>query len=216
MRFDARVIYGSAANSDLTRDPQQLLAACEAAQRAGVEVLLTGRVNLKLSREKQINFDDYFFYDADATLTLVRTDDGVVLDTGAYNAIAGNTDKEAAKRVAASRATAKILQNLVPKFAERWERTMTDNVEFQVMVVGVDPNQADVLQLRLATQITAAEVHRRSLFEDVVVYNLFYPAGKAGPGERERIVQILRDTEAPRLEITPTKSEKQIHARLVP
>ncbi len=93
---------------------------------------------------------------------------------------------------------------------------MTDNVEYQVMVIGVNPDQADVLQTRLATRVTGAEVYRRSLFEDVVVFNLFYPGEKPGAEERRRVARILGDTDAPRLELIPTKIEKQIHAKSVP
>jgi hypothetical protein len=214
-KIEQRVVYSQAPNLDLTKDEQQMTAAREAAQRAGVEVILTGSVDLRLSREKKIHFDDYAFYDAWTTLTLIRVDDGQVLGAANYEAGAGHNDKTAAKRVAASRATTKILQDLIPKFAERWERTVTDNAEFQVMVVGVNAAEADVVQDRLATRLTGAEVHRRSLFEDVAVFNIYYPVKEARPGERERIEQVLGDIVAPRFKLTPTKNEKYIHARRV-
>jgi len=215
IRYEPRVIYSPAPNIDLTKDAQQLTAAREVAERAGVEVILTGRVDLVLSREKKIHFDDYTFYNARATLTLIRVDDGKVLDTGSYEAGAGNPDKEAAKRIAASRATTRILQDLIPRFAARWERTMTDNAEFQVMVVGVNSAEAALVEDRLATRLPEAEVYRRSLFEDVAVFNLYYPAEKLRPGERERVEQVLRDITAPRFKTAPTKTEKHICARRV-
>jgi len=215
MRYEPRVIYTEAPNLDLTQDLQQLEKAREAAQRAGVEVLLTGRVDLTLAREQDIHFDHYTFYYAKALLTLIRVDDGVVLASGQYEAEAGNPDPQAAKRVASSRATAKILDQLVPPFAERWERTMTDNVAFQVMVVGVNEAEAGVVQDRLATRLKDVTVYRRSLYEDVVVFNLYYPPEKTRPGERVRIEEVLLDLVSPRFKVIPTETEKKIHATRV-
>ena len=216
MDFEPRVIHHQAAHTNLTKDPQRLEATRIAATTAGVEVILTGRVDVTLAREKKIHFDDYIFYDARTTLTLIRVDDGLTLGTGTFEAGAGGSDKEATKRAAVSRATTKVLQDSIPKFAERWERTMTDNAEFQVMVVGVNPAEADVVEERLATRMPEAEVYRRSLFEDVAVFNLYYPTAKPQPGERERIEQVLRDLETPRFKIVPAKSEKHVWARRVP
>jgi len=215
IRFEPRVIFPPASNVDLTKNEQQLIAAREAAQRAGVEVILTGSAALKQTRAKRIHFDDYTFFDVRTSLTLIRVDDGQVLGTGVYEAEAGNTDKTAAGKVAASRAVTRVLQDLVPKFAERWERTMTDNADFQVMVVGVNVTEADIVQDRLATRLSGAEVYRRSFFEDVAVFNIYYPVKEARPAERDRIEQVLNDMVSPRLKIAPTKNEKQIHARRV-
>jgi len=216
MRIEPRVIFSQAANLDLTRDPQQLDAAREAGQRGEIEVILTGQVDLTLARAKKIYFDDYFYYNAKATLTLIRVDDGVVLDTDTYEAGAGHRDRETAKREAASRATSKILDERVPRFAERWERTMTDNAEFQVMVVGVNAEEAGVVQNRLATRLTGTEVYRRSLFEDVVVYNLYRPPDKIAAGDRDQIVQVLRDLDVPRLTLMPAKTDKHVIAKRIP
>jgi len=215
IRFEPRVIFAQAANIDLTKDPQQLDAAREVAERSGVEVLLTGQAEMKLLREKMINFDDYFFYNARLTLSLIRVDDGRVLETSSYEAEAGNKDRETAKRVAASRAATKILQDTIPRFAERWERTMTDDAEFQVMVGGVNERQAGAIQDRIATRLKGIQVYRRSLFEDVAVYNLFNP-GKTQPTDRESVEQILREIASPRLWLLPTKSEKHIVAKRIP
>jgi hypothetical protein len=215
-KIERRVIYPPAPNVDLTKDPRQLIAAREAAQKAGVEVLLTGSVDLKESRAKRIYFSDYTFYDARAALTLIRVDDGQVLGAETFEAGAGNGDKTTARQVAASRATTRIIEDLIPQLAERWERTMTDACDFQVMAAEVNAGEADVVQDRLATQLTGAEVYRRSLFEDVAVFNICYPTKEARPDERKRIEQVLRHMDAPRLQLIPTKNEKQIHARHVP
>jgi len=214
MRYEERVIFAQAANMDLTQDAQQLEGAREAAERSGVEVLITGRVDLTLLQERKINFDDYFFYSARATLTLIRVDDGKVLDSGTYEAEAGNKDREAAKRVAASRAVTKILQDLVPRFAERWERTMTDYAVYQIMVVGVNEREASTIEDRLATRLKGMGVYRRSTFEDVVVYNLF-STDKAEVADRSRVEQVLRDLASPRLRLVPTKTEKHIVAKRI-
>jgi hypothetical protein len=216
MRFEPRVIYSQAANIDLTKDPQQMDAAREAAQRNGVEVILTGRVDLTLARERKIYFDDYSSFNAKATLSLIRVDDGLVLDSDAYEAGAGHRDKETAKREAASRATSKILDDRIPRFAERWERTTTDNAEFQVMLVGVNAEEAGVVENRLATRLSGTEVYRRSMFEDVVVYNLYRPPDKMAAGDRDQVVQVLRDLDVPRLTIMPSKTEKHVIAKRVP
>jgi len=215
MRYEPRVIYSNAPNLDLSADALQLAAAREAAQRAGVEVLLTGRVELQLSRREKIHFSDFTFYRAKARLVLIRVDDGKTLASGAYEAEAGHTDAEAAKRVAASRACAKILEDLIPSFALRWERTMTDNVEFQVMLAGVNPREASLVKERLETSLRDVRVYQRSMFEDVAVFNLYYPPGKVGPGERGRVEKVLRDLESPHFKVLPGKTPKQIIARRV-
>lgn len=215
MPYTTSVIYSRNANIDLTQDEQHMEGARVAAQRAGVEVLVTGRVDLAQTRKKWIHFDEYTFYNAKASLTLIRVDDGKVLASAAYEAEAGNPNPQDAKRVAAGRATARILEQLIPPFAERWERTMTDNAAFQVLVVGVNEAEAGVVQERLATRLKGVSVYRRSLFEDVAVFNLYYPPGKPRTGEREKVESVLRDMVSPRFKILPTEIEKKIHATRV-
>jgi hypothetical protein len=241
-RYEPRVIYPvrtgasadeQTANVNLTGDPVRLREAREAAQRAGVEVLLTGRIELTRSSQrpmhfdgkfdyegskpetKEIHFDEFTFYDALTTLTLIRVDDGQVMAEGSFKATAGNTDPEAAKSEAAYRAAAKVLERLIPRFTERWERTMTDNVEFQVMVTGVTPDEAGVIQQRLATRLEGVEVYRRSLFEDVLVLNVFYAPDRMQPDERARVEQVLRDMTAPQLKILPAPRRQQVFAERV-
>lgn len=215
MRYEPRVIFGNAANVDVSQDEQLLIRARQAAQRTGVEVILTGRVDLKKSAAKKIHFDEYTFYDARATLFLIRVDDGKILESATYEASAGHIDPNQSKRVAASRATRKILHDIIPRFAERWERTMTDNVDFQVMVAGVNESEAQIIKERLQARLKDVEVYRRSFFEDVVVFNLYYPPEKVRPDERERIEQVLRDLVSPRLRVVPTRKANQVCARRV-
>jgi len=215
MRFEPRVIYSKAPNIDLTQDIQHLEGAREAAQRAGAEVLLTGHVDLNVAREKKIHFDQYTFYNARARLVLIRVDDGQVLESGTYEASAGNADRQAARQEAASRATSKILEDVMPRFAVQWERTMTDNVELQVVVVGVSTAEAAIVQERLETRLKGVEVSRRSLFEDVAVFNLYYLPDQLRPGESKRVEQVLRDMVSPRFKIVPAKKEKQVCAKRV-
>ncbi len=92
---------------------------------------------------------------------------------------------------------------------------MTDNVGFQVMVVGVNEAEADVVRERLATRLKDVSVYRRSLYEDVAVFNLYYPPDKVRPGERTSIEQVLLDMVSPRFKIVPTETDKQVHATRV-
>ncbi|MCX8035606.1 MAG: hypothetical protein N3D11_00855 [Candidatus Sumerlaeia bacterium] len=212
IRYEPRVIYSQAANIDLTQDARQMIEAREAAERAGSEVLLTGSAELRRTEQKKINFDDYTFYSCRLTLTLVRVDDGKVLGSGSYEAIAGNVNGDTAKRVAADRAAAKILESLIPGFSERWEKTMTDLVDLQVMVTGVNEQQANVIEDRLATRLPGAEVYRRSFFEDVVVFNLA-SKDKSRPVSRQEVEKVLRELSTPRLIVMPAKVEKHVHAK---
>jgi hypothetical protein len=211
-RFQSDVITTGGANVNLLGDAAKLELAREVAQRKGIEVLLTGTVDLKMTEQKKIHFDDYTFYRAKANLALIRVDDGKMLAHGEYEAIAGHTDPETAKRTAAARATGRILQDLIPPFSEEWERTMTDAVEYQLTVVGVTPTQADVIEERLQAQLEGAKVYRRSLFEDVLVLNVYYPPDRVNTSDRARIEKILVDLVSPQLKITSTKRPKLIRA----
>jgi len=212
LRHQDEVPTSAPVNLDLKADPTVLTGVLEAAQRAGVEILITGAVALTKTQERKIHFDDYTFYRAQADLTLIRADDGRVVAQGAFLSDAGHTDPDMAKRLAAAHAVGTVLDKIVPSFSEEWDRTMTDNVEYQVAVVGVSPDEAEVIRLRLQTRLTPARVYRRSHFEDVVVFNLYYPPDTVRPGERQRVEETLREVISPQLVITPGRTRKQIRA----
>jgi hypothetical protein len=211
-RFESDAITSVGANVNLLDDPARLQEALMAAQRRGIEVLVTGKVVLTMTQQKKVHFEDYTYYRAAADVAFIRVDDGKVLARAQYDAIAGGPDSEAAKRTASVRAAGRILQDLLPKLAQEWERTMTDAVEYQVTIVGVSPTEVSVVEERLHSLLGGVEVYRRSLFEDVVVLNLYYPPERVNPGERARVEKVLKDLASPQLKLMPAAKPKQIRA----
>jgi hypothetical protein len=190
-------------NVNVMETPEALRRAREEAQRGKIEVLVTGRLEVRSQEQKRILFDEFTAYDAGVQLYLIRVDTGEV--------IGETSDRFGAPALADEMALERAYEGLMPRTAkalasgllEKWRLTVLDMADYRLMVTGVDEELLESVFNLLKTLSPEIRAYVKSFYGDVAVINVYFPEAKPG-----QMLDFLRKSRVPQFDVRPADDRK--------
>jgi hypothetical protein len=162
---------------NLMSDASALERARIEAQRAGVEVLVTGSAETTFVEERKVYLENFYFFRATMDVNLVRVDSGEVLFTARSVATAGQSNQQDAIRLALERAAQTAAEELLSTFGEYWPVVVQDQADFHIMVSGASERQVELVIDSLQRQHPGLKAFKRKRFGTTSVVSVVFEGG---------------------------------------
>lgn len=203
MRVETERIGGFDLAANASATTETLRAARDEADRGEVEVIVTGTLEVTSRGTKDILYDNFHFYTADARLQMIRVDTGEVVRTVNQSYASSATSPEAALAATFARLMPRCAGPLASGFLEDWRNTMLDLGDYRLLISGASQEQVESVFNLLKTLSPRVDTYLKSYFGEVAVVNVFYPGSK--PGEIE---DFLRAARVPQFQVRPADDRR--------
>jgi len=179
------------ASQDLLADGAALERARIEAQRAGVEVLVTGSSETTFVEERKVYLREYYFYRTTMDVNLVRVDSGEVLFTARSVATAGQPSRDAGIRLALERAAQAAAENLLQTFGQYWPVVVQDAADYHIMVSGASERQIELVIDTMRARHPNLQAFTRKRFGTTTVLSVMFD------GTADELISTLRGSTYP-------------------
>ncbi len=205
-RFPEMTILYPPSNVDLTEDSEILAAAMKEAHKAGVELIISGSSETYQVKKEQLYYDVFYFYETKINLSLIRADTGDILYEDSAVHMCYDTDERTAIDRCIMLAAHEVANDIIDFYYDVWDKIFLNDVDYQVMVTGIQDEALYLLKQKLEGLESGTEVYVRSFYQNVAVLNLVFP------GEPEDIEKVVKTSAFPTyriLEMTDNYLEAQ-------
>ena len=175
--------------------------------RNGVEVLVTGNLNITDKGDQSIYLvDDFYYNDATMDLNVIRVNDGRVLYKISDRIKYSDRSVEASIKNSTRVLSEQVADAASTKFNPAWQYSYLDKADYQVMLTDVDEKDiqlvSDLLKSMVGAEVESdegeksihnPEVYTRGIYADVAVLTVVYK------GPRENLIERLTSSQFPRL-----------------
>ncbi|MCL5269640.1 MAG: hypothetical protein M1457_03580 [bacterium] len=165
---------------DLTKSAALLSVARNEAQRNNVDVLVTGKLDVKQTSQGPIYYDEFNFQEAVATVRMYRTDTGELIAEINDNYAAAANTAEAARKKALDFMLTRITQNLSQKLRDFWNNAMLDQSNFRLMINGVRQENLTSIYNLLKSLSPDLQIFEKAFYGEVLVVNIVFPGAEPG------------------------------------
>ncbi len=193
---------------DLLADGSALERARIEAQRAGVEVLVTGTAETTFVEERKVYLENFYFFRATMNVNLVRVDSGEVLFTSRSVATAGQPSREAGVRLALERAAQAAAEELMEPFAEYWPVVVQDGADYHIMVSGATDRQIELVIDGLQSHHPELRAYTRKRFGTTTVLSVVFD------GSAEELVTALQSGTYPTIALVRRPMGKTVEVQV--
>lgn len=175
--------YGGEINTpppttDVSAESFLLDAAVVSCQRSGVEVIVTGEVTTNLKDQKKLYFDNYWFYETEMTIRVLRVDTQEVLFEAKSKGTASDRDPELAINASLERASNDVADILVPEFDSFWPLVVQRKADYEILFTGADEELMSIIIQNFKRLGRETEVFVRKSFDRSTVISLIYKGSK--------------------------------------
>ncbi|MCB2154307.1 hypothetical protein KQI84_05435 [bacterium] len=167
------------AETDVIIDELLLDAAIISAQRAGVEIIVSGEVDTTLREQRRLYYDDYWFYDTEMTARMVRVDTGEVLFEATAQGSASDTSQVNAVRTAIQRASDRVAEKLLAQYEEFWPVVVQRGADYEVLLTGITDETLEIVKQNVERLGHTTNVHLRKRFDRSAVLAIEFDGPKA-------------------------------------
>ncbi|MEQ8820702.1 MAG: hypothetical protein RLY93_10685 [Sumerlaeia bacterium] len=195
-------------SADVASDPFLLDPAIVSAQRAGVEVIISGSANTELTDQRKLYYDDYYFYETTMSASLVRVDTGEILFSAKASAQASDRNAESAQRLSIERAAERVAASLVAQFQEFWPLVVQRQSDYNVLLTGIDDETLGIVMGNLERLGRNAQVFIRKKYDRSAVLAIVFD------GPKEELLETLRSTPFPTLSVINPEAEKYFEVQV--
>jgi hypothetical protein len=202
MRPYANELPSPPSSTDVTADDLLFEAAMVSAQRAGVEVVVSGEVSTTLRERRELYYDEFWFYDTEMTARMVRVDTGEVLFEAKAFGSASDKNPSNAIRLAIERAAEQVSAELVGEFEQFWPRVVQARSDYQVLFTGVDDEKVRIIMQNIERLGQGVKVSVRKGYDRTAVLAIDFP------GSREQLIENLLSCPYPTLSVTNPEAER--------
>lgn len=185
-------------NLDVTRTPDLLNKAIEAAHKNGIELIISGESSTQLIKQEQLYYDKFYFYETVIKLKLVRVDTGEILLEQEANALSYSRDAKNAITTSVSKAAQIVTNALVDYYLKIWDKIFLNQTDYQIMLTGVDEEGLHLLTQRIQQLHPQTEVFKRAFYRNTAVLNIVYP------GSQDDLQYLLQTSPYPSFRIVKT------------
>lgn len=165
-------------NVDITKEPELLSSALKEAQKNGIELIISGDSQTRLVKKQQLYYDVFYFYENSLTLKLIRADTGEILFEKSHIQLAYDTDEQQAIKNCIIFSTQVVANALIDYYTEIWDKLFLNNVDYQILISGINKEHLKLLTKGIKSLHPQAEVYIRAFYKNTVVLNLMYPGTK--------------------------------------
>lgn len=165
-------------NVDITKEPELLSSALKEAQKNGIELIISGDSQTRLVKKQQLYYDAFYFYENSLTLKLIRADTGEILFEKSHIQLAYDTDEQQAIKNCIIFSTQVVANALIDYYTEIWDKLFLNNVDYQILISGINKEHLKLLTKGIKSLHPQAEVYIRAFYKNTVVLNLMYPGTK--------------------------------------
>ncbi len=189
------VIEEPSRRTDVSASPETLHRGFIAAERRGIEILVTGRATTTLREERDIYYDRFFFYDTELELSMYRVDTRELLARTRTSGSASNRARGEAIRVAIERAAENGAARLASVYREYWPRTVLSDADFQILLTGADDDSIQIVTQHLDRLAPGTKVSLKRRYGPSAMLAISTGAS------RERFIEVLGELAFPALRI---------------
>lgn len=174
-----------------------------AAQRNGIEVIVTGNARTTLREQRKVYYDEFFFYDCEMKISFIRVDTRETLFEAEATGSASARDQADAIRTSIDRAASAIAAQITDDFGNFWPVVVQEEGKFEVLLTGVDDELLRVVTQQLERMKGGTRVHLKKKFATSAVIVIETEA------TREDLLEALAATPFPTLTtLNPTDKMK--------
>ncbi len=171
------------------------------AHKNGVELIITGESNTRQIKDEKLYYDTFYFYETNLSLYLMRTDTGDIIYEKTYTSMAYNTDENTAIDKSVVIAARDAANEIVDYYYDTWDKIFLNDVNYQLMVTGIEPDGLDLIKQKIALLHPDTEIYVRSHYNGVAILNLVLPLPvqelryliKTSPYPNFKIVELSGD-----------------------
>lgn len=150
-----------------------------AAQRNGIEVIVTGNARTRLREQRKVYYDEFFFYDCDMTISFIRVDTKETLFEAEATGSASARDQADAIRTSIDRAASAIAADITADFGNFWPVVVQEEGQFEILLTGVDDELLRIVTQQLERMKGGTRVHLKKMFGTSAVVVIETEASKA-------------------------------------
>ena len=194
---------------DLLADEAALAAAMESAQRAGVELLVTGESTTTLLDRRKLYFNEYYFVDTTIIASLVRADTGETIATVRATGGASDPNEGTALNKAARQAASAASKQLMAAYEDYWPAVMQGAADFTLLLSGADAAATQIVASRLRALSPNARAEVRRAFGKSAVLAVTYG------GDKDDVFGALDSLPYPRITVLNPDDEKHFELQVV-
>src|SRR5690606_23328364 len=209
LRRNRNPLPSPAQNVDLLANAPAMERARIEAQRAGVEVLVTGTAEATFVEERKVYLENFYFFRATMNVNLVRVDSGEVLFTSRATATAGQPSREAGVALALERAAEAAADELMASFAAYWPAVVQDGADYHIMVSGASEDQVQLVIDALQDQHPELRAYTRKRFGTTTVVSVIFD------GSSEELVSALQAATYPTVALIRRPMGKTVEVQVI-
>lgn len=196
------------ADIDVVADELLLDSAIISAQRAGVEILISGEVNTTLRERKRLYYEDYWFYDTEMTACLVRVDTGEILFEAVAQSSASDKNQVNAVRTAIQRASDKIAEDLLNQYQAFWPVVVQKGARYEVLLTGITDETLEIVKQNIQRLGRSTHVYLRKRFDRSAVLAVEFN------GPKSDLLENLESCPFPTLSILNPEAERDFEVQV--
>lgn len=208
-----RVVSDKIREPTLDTDPtvsQDLLREARfEAQRNNVEIIYVGSLEINEIEGKQVLFDDYFFYEAEISLKMVRVDNNeVVMEIDDRYSASGYNVQEAISNVL-DMLVPRATQTLTDDLNATWSNRMFARGQYRLMFDELNAEQVKIVHNWISEALPEIEIYQRAFYGGVLVLNVMVPSDK-----REQLRNYMSESRVPQFNIRQIDKNRFVLAML--
>lgn len=189
------VIEEPSRGTDVSATPESLHRGFIAAERRGIEILVTGRATTTLREERDVYYDRFFFYDTELELSMYRVDTRELLARTRTSGAASDRARGEAIRIAIERAAERAATRFASTYREYWPKVVLSDADYQILLTGADDDSIQIVTQHLDRLAPGTRVSLKRRYGPSAMLVVSTDA------DRERFMEVIGELAFPALRI---------------
>lgn len=180
---------------DVATTDDLMRSARMAAERRNVEIIITGETNTWLRDQRQLYYDNFFFYDCEMKVQAIRVDTGEVFAATEGRNSGAAKDQADAVRLAIERTAAGIARDVEDEYSKFWGEVVQAKVDYEILLTATDAELTGITSEYLRRLGVGTVINTRKAFGPSAVITITTTAG------RDAVLEALRASPYPVLNV---------------
>lgn len=193
---------------DLRMDSDLLKSARIAAERRNIEIIFTGKSHVRLREQRNLYYDQFYFYDCEMELSMIRVDTGETLASTRANGNASERDRGLAVSEAIDRASQRAVADMMAEYRKFWPEVIQSDAQFEVLLTGANDELIKIVSQHIERMSPSTRVSLRKKFDASAVLAV------SSDATRERLLEILSSCPYPTLTVVREAGKKRFEVQV--
>lgn len=201
-------IEAPATSVNVLDDAEMMSAAIVAAERRNIEILFVGTSRTSLSREEELYYDRFYFYDCNMEISMIRVDTGDVLHKSIAEGSASAKERTQAISIAIERASQAIAEDMQAEYQNVWPNLVQSQANYEILLTGTDDELTNIISQHLSQLAPNTEVFLKKKYDNSALLTIRTPA------ERKDLIETIRVCPYPALTIVDEEGETKFEIQV--